>query len=124
MDMTTVTQKVTLLAWQSSWRVTKGKFKHDYLFFSVKSQSAVSGFSHLTIFFLLNFSETYGDGKGQSGDVLLFEGIWNVSVSAINDQEFKLLTDPPGMTVVKFYPIFSNLIQFDTIHKLQNLDLI
>ena len=99
MDMTTVTQKVTLLAWQSSWRVTKGKFKHD--FFSVKSDSAVSGFSYLTIFFL-NFSETYGDGKGQSGDVLLFEGIWNVSVSAINDREFNLLTDPPGMTVVQF----------------------
>ena len=32
MDMTTVTQKVTLLAWQYFWRVTKGKFKHDVFF--------------------------------------------------------------------------------------------
>ena len=64
------------------------------------------------VIFFLNFSETYGDGKGQSGDVLLFEGIWNVSVSAINDRQFNLLTDPPGMTVVQFFPILSNLIQF------------
>ena len=69
-------------------------------------------FSHLTIFFL-NFSETYGDGKGQSGDVLLFEGIWNVSVSAINDQKFKLLTDPPGMTIVwQFFSTCEKITQF------------
>ena len=46
-------------------------------------------------------SETFGDGKGQSGDVLLFEGVWNVTVQPINDRQFRLLTENPGMTVVQ-----------------------
>ncbi len=46
-------------------------------------------------------SETFGDGKGQSGDVLLYEGHWNVSVIPINDRPFRLLTENPGFTVVQ-----------------------
>ena len=46
-------------------------------------------------------SETFGDGKGQSGDVLLYDGLWNVTISPINDQPFRLLTENPGMTVVQ-----------------------
>lgn len=46
-------------------------------------------------------SETYGDGKGQSGDVLLYDGLWNVTIAPVNDQAFRLLTENPGMTVVQ-----------------------
>ena len=46
-------------------------------------------------------SETFGDGKGQSGDVLLYEGQWNVTIRPINDRPFRLLTENPGMTVVQ-----------------------
>ena len=37
-------------------------------------------------------SETFGDGKGQSGDVLLYEGLWNVTINPINDRPFRLIT--------------------------------
>ena len=37
-------------------------------------------------------SETFGDGRGQSGDVLLYEGLWNVTIKPINDRPFRLIT--------------------------------
>ena len=46
-------------------------------------------------------SEVYGDGKGRTGDVLLYNGIWNITVLPVNDQKFRLLTDSPSMTVVQ-----------------------
>jgi chondroitin sulfate proteoglycan 4 len=46
-------------------------------------------------------SETYNDGKGRIGDVLLYDGLWNVTILPINDQPFRLLTDNPGITVVQ-----------------------
>ncbi|TRY66991.1 hypothetical protein TCAL_11761 [Tigriopus californicus] len=46
-------------------------------------------------------SEVYGDGKGTKGDVLLYNGKWNVSILPVNDQAFRLLTDSPSMTIVQ-----------------------
>ena len=37
-------------------------------------------------------SETFGDGRGQSGDVLLYEGLRNVTIKPINDRPFRLIT--------------------------------
>ena len=55
----------------------------------------------IAIFIQGDRSETYGDGKGQTGNILLFEGAWNVTIQPINDKEFKLLTDNPSITVVQ-----------------------
>ncbi len=46
-------------------------------------------------------SEKFGDGKGQTADVLLYDGRWNVSVMPVNDRQFRLLTEAPSMTVVQ-----------------------
>ena len=46
-------------------------------------------------------SEKFGDGKGQGGDVLLYDGRWNVSVIPVNDKPFRLVTETPSMTVVQ-----------------------
>ena len=41
------------------------------------------------------------EGGAMAGDVVLFNGVWNVSVLPVNDQKFRLVTDSPGMTVVQ-----------------------
>ena len=46
-------------------------------------------------------SEKYGDGRGQTGDILLFDRLWNISIVAVNDRPFRLRTDSPSMTVVQ-----------------------
>ena len=55
----------------------------------------------IAIFLQGDKSETYGDGKGQIGDILLFEGLWNVTIQPINDQIFQLVTENPSITVVQ-----------------------
>ena len=46
-------------------------------------------------------SEVYGDGRGLTGDMLLYKGIFNISILPLNDQKFKLITPSPSMTVVQ-----------------------
>ena len=50
-------------------------------------------------------SETYGDGKGQSGDVLLFEGVWNVAVKVCKIQSILRLLHLVISFVKKWYQI-------------------
>ena len=49
----------------------------------------------------LEGEKVFGDGKGRQGDVLLYNGIWNITVLPVNDQKFRLLTDAPSMSVVQ-----------------------
>ena len=41
------------------------------------------------------------EGGGMAGDVVLFNGVWNVTILPVNDQKFRLVTDSPSMTVVQ-----------------------
>ncbi len=48
--------------------------------------------------------EAFSDGRGGrlgGGDVMLYNGLWNVTVLPLNDQKFRLITDNPSMTVVQ-----------------------
>ena len=47
-------------------------------------------------------SETFGDGRGQSGDVLLYEGLWNVTIKPINDRPFRLITGKKSIYSISF----------------------
>ena len=69
-------------------------YAHDH------SDSTVDTFG-ISVFLEGEKSETFGDGKGQAGDVLLYDGLWNVTINPINDRPFRLLTENPGMTVVE-----------------------
>ena len=60
-------------------------YVHDH------SDTLVDSFG-VAIFLEGEKSETFGDGKGQSGDVLLYEGLWNVTIKPINDRPFRLIT--------------------------------
>ena len=40
-------------------------------------------------------------GGSMAGDVVLFNGLWNVTILPVNDQKFRLVTDSPSMTVVQ-----------------------
>ena len=42
-----------------------------------------------------------GDRSAGVGDVLLYSGVWNITVIPVNDQGFVLITDSPSMTVVQ-----------------------
>ena len=54
----------------------------------------------ISVFLEGDKSEMYGDGKGHTGDIMLLDGVWNITVIPVNDRPFKLVTDQPSMTVV------------------------
>ena len=61
---------------------------------------SLSDWFGMAVFLEGDKAEKYGDGKGVTGDIMLFDGKWNVTVIPVNDKPFKLRTEQPSMTVV------------------------
>ena len=68
-------------------------YKHD-------DSDTLADFYGVAVYLIGDKSERYGDGRGHSGDILLSDAVWNISIAPINDRSFHLVSND-GMTVVQ-----------------------
>ena len=68
-------------------------YKHD-------DSDTLVDFYGIAVYLIGDKSERYGDGRGHSGDILLSDAVWNISITPINDRSFHLVSND-GMTVVQ-----------------------
>ena len=68
-------------------------YKHD-------DSDTLVDYYGFAVYLIGDKSERYGDGRGHSGDILLSDAIWNISITPINDRNFHLVSND-GMTVVQ-----------------------
>ena len=54
----------------------------------------------IAVYLIGDKSERYGDGRGHSGDILLSDAVWNISIAPVNDKSFHLVSND-AMTVVQ-----------------------
>ena len=54
----------------------------------------------ISVYLIGDKSERYGDGRGHSGDILLSDALWNISIAPVNDKSFHLVSND-AMTVVQ-----------------------
>ena len=69
------------------------EYKHD-------DSDTVEDFYGIAVYLVGDKSERYGDGRGHTGDILLSDTLWNISITPINDRSFHLVSND-GMTVVQ-----------------------